>query len=226
MSSSDEPEQPKFHPVHVKVFYRTNASHRLEEFGQDPLPAHIDLNVSMTCTVEELSHLIAGHSENILPSPSVGTRLVFRSIMRSPYSLPPRAPPNAKPKFFEHTLGSYVIGRGHPGIDLPAEDESDPASTIQKLRWLPGDYIACTILPPSDRDLSIAPARSGTPSTRRGADNHPVKGIPVGDRARGEGRDDLDEDSRPQRRSNNRLSKGTYRKEPSLRTRDHDRRDN
>ncbi|KAK4179239.1 hypothetical protein QBC36DRAFT_363690 [Triangularia setosa] len=243
MPSSGEPEQSKVRLTHVKVFYRANGSHRLEEFAQDPLPPYIDLDVSMTCTIKELSELIASHSENILPSSSVGTRLVFRSIDQSPYTLPPRAKPGTKPRFFEQPHGSYVVGQGHPGIDLPAEDENDPASTKQKLRWLDGGYIACSIFPPSDRDVSVAPAlaartgrrsgsgegesrRSGTSSTRRGADSQPAKNITVCDRIRGEGRDDGDEDARPPRRNNARVFKGTSRGGPTSRTRDYDRQDN
>ncbi|KAK0674362.1 hypothetical protein QBC41DRAFT_298023 [Cercophora samala] len=240
MSSSDEPPNLS----KVKLFYRTNEPHRPEEFGQDPLPTHIDLDIPMTCTVKDLSELIVNLSENILPSPSVGTRLVFRTMDQSLYTMPPRAKPGTKPKFIENHYGSYVIGRGHPGIELPAEDENDPASTKQKPRWLEGAYIACTIIPPPiEKDISVATTlpsrngrgsglgeidvrRSGTPATRRGAD-HPAKGIVVGgDRARGgKGRDGVDEDHRPPRRNNARVSKGTSRG-PSSRTRDSDRRDN
>ncbi|KAK4661593.1 uncharacterized protein QC763_705890 [Podospora pseudopauciseta] len=220
MSSSNGAQKP----IHsrVKLFYRINVPHEPEEFIQDPLPAHVELDIPMTCTVKDLADIMEKNSRKIFPSLSVGTRLCFRTMDRSIYS--------TKPKYLPSPYGSYVIGRGYPGIDLPARDENDPASPKPKLRWLDGAYIVCTIFPPlpSDEDEPIIPPALPYKISRLGPDQ-PGKGIVVGgDRTangKGKGREDEDDDPRPPRRGNTRVSKGTSRG-PTSRTRDNDRRAN
>ncbi|KAK4196541.1 hypothetical protein QBC40DRAFT_257925 [Triangularia verruculosa] len=245
MSGPSRPRPALFAPVMVPVrfFYRMNTFHSPEEFVEEPLPPHVVLTIDMSSTLEEVSHLLANHPEKIIPSPSFGTRLVFHEMEQSLHTQPPRAPPGTRPKFWETTHGSYVIGRGYPGIDLPAVDKNEATSKDPKPRWLENAMVTVTIQPPNEKDISVAPApaarngrasgageiesrRSNTPGKRRGADGHSGKGVPLGDSAKGEGRDDTDEDIRLPRRNNGRVSKGTSRGPPSSRTRDHDRRNN
>ncbi|KAJ1337449.1 Sin3 associated polypeptide p18 (SAP18) [Microdochium nivale] len=89
-------------PFMLRLFYRTGAFHRPDEFNVgDPahLPQHLILHTWPDCTLTELSHHLAaatptatsqpqrdgeaGSSGQILPAPAIGTRLVFRLIFAS-----------------------------------------------------------------------------------------------------------------------------------------------
>lgn len=178
-------DRRKTAPFLLRLFFRTGAFHRPDEFASHSLPPHINIHTWRTTTFEELSHHLAGSEEQLLPDPCIGTRLAFRLIYRDA---------NAQPthRFVVKDLGSMVLGEGGPGaevhdattvIDLGAEgyafhegfqDEEEDVprtapplpepvtvshKTLGDVKFMVGDYISCAILPPLD-DGSVAPADS------------------------------------------------------------------
>ncbi|KAK4190033.1 Sin3 associated polypeptide p18-domain-containing protein, partial [Podospora australis] len=144
-------------PILVRVFYRTNGFHRPEEFA-DPtkLPHHLDIHTFPDSTLETLTQLIADAPTRILPSPAIGTRLVFRLIFANT-----RARADAPPKYVTKDIGSIVIGQGSggPGTEGATPDPNpDRHKTLADARFITGDYISCAILPPSEVTGEIQPA--------------------------------------------------------------------
>jgi len=158
-------------PFLLKVFCRTNAFHRPEEFTSHPLPSYTPIYTFKSCTLSELSHHIAAASPSVLPHPAIGTRLVFRILFADT-----QGRSNATPRFTIKDLGSVVIGEGGPGVefdevgtDTVAEEAGgsgsgsragggDGAKTLNDAKFIVGDYISCAVLPPSDITGEIAPA--------------------------------------------------------------------
>ncbi|CAD6442728.1 181a2b4e-bb20-4c29-9273-c00b72193627 [Sclerotinia trifoliorum] len=156
-------------PFHLKLFYKTGSFHRLEEFSpHGELPLHVNIYTWQSCTLRELSHLLATALPDLLPDPAIGTRLSFRLIF--PDSRPAASGPA---RYITKDLGSVVVGDGGPGI-LPDEEESaivsggimagslmgEPEKTLQDARFVIGDYVCCAILPPM-ADGGVAPPPSG-----------------------------------------------------------------
>ncbi|KAK4457468.1 Sin3 associated polypeptide p18-domain-containing protein [Cladorrhinum samala] len=137
-------------PILVKVFYRTNAFHRLEEFS-DPshLPACIDLHTWRDCTLKELTELIADASPGVLPCPAIGTRLVFRLVYRETQDSQTHA---------MNQIGTFVIGEGGSAANSDAPANPDRLKTLAECRFIPGDLISCAILPPNDYTGEVQPA--------------------------------------------------------------------
>ncbi|KAL8419576.1 hypothetical protein RB594_002686 [Gaeumannomyces avenae] len=177
-------DRRKTAPFLLKLFFRTGAFHRPDEFASHTLPPHLEIHTWRTATFEELSHHLANSEQELLPHPCIGTRLAFRLIYRDT---------NAQHRFVVKDLGSMVLGEGGPGvqgndaataIDLTAEEgafdegfqeEDAPRAapqpepevvthkTLDDVKFIVGDYISCAILPPLD-DGSVAladSARSG-----------------------------------------------------------------
>ncbi|KAL2262425.1 hypothetical protein VTK26DRAFT_1375 [Humicola hyalothermophila] len=150
-------------PFLVKLFYRTGAFHRPDEFNASPLPPHLTIHTWRDCTLTELSHHMVEASPPILPDPAVGTRLAFRLIYvdarANRIDLPPR--------FVAKDLGSVVLGGGGPGAGpdegvSPGDDDSvnDGDRTLADARFVTGDYISCAILPPNELTGDVMPATS------------------------------------------------------------------
>ncbi|KAA8567552.1 hypothetical protein EYC84_008027 [Monilinia fructicola] len=156
-------------PFHLKLFYKSGSFHRLEEFSpHGELPLHVNISTWQSCTLRELSHLLATALPDLLPDPAIGTRLSYRLIF--PDTRPSASGPG---RYTTKDLGSVVIGDGGPGI-LPDEEESaivsggimagelmgEPEKTLQDARFVIGDYVSCAILPPM-ADGGVAPPPSG-----------------------------------------------------------------
>ncbi|ATZ54209.1 hypothetical protein BCIN_10g02250 [Botrytis cinerea B05.10] len=156
-------------PFHLKLFYKNGSFPRIEEFNpHGELPLHVNISTWQSCTLRELSHLLATALPDILPDPAIGTRLSYRLIF--PDSRPAVSGPA---RYVTKELGSVVIGEGGPGI-LPDEEESsivgegimagslmgEPEKTLQDARFVIGDYVCCAILPPM-ADGGVAPPPSG-----------------------------------------------------------------
>lgn len=110
-----------------------------------------------SCTLSELSQLIAGADPSILPSPAIGTRLVFRLIY-------PDAAQGGRRfgRFAVKELGSVVIGAGNPGGEddlngLGEAEDDDGQKTLDEARFVVGDYVSCAILRPLETG-AVAPA--------------------------------------------------------------------
>ncbi|KAH0537300.1 hypothetical protein FGG08_005890 [Glutinoglossum americanum] len=165
-------------PFHLKLFYRTNAFHRLDEFSPShPLPPHLQIYTWPTCTLRELSHLLTTALPSLLPTPLIGTRLSYRLIFPDTRDVNRPGPG----RYLSKELGSIVIGAGGPGV-LPLPDEvdivaggpmagelgGDPEKTLQDARFVIGDYISCAIFPPLPNG-SVAPPLA--PNTRTSGGN-------------------------------------------------------
>ncbi|KAK4237918.1 Sin3 associated polypeptide p18-domain-containing protein [Achaetomium macrosporum] len=146
-------------PFLVKLFYRTGAFHRPDEFNAPSLPPHLTVHAWKDCTLTELSHYMVGASPPILPDPAIGTRLAFRLIYADT-----RARMDLPPRYVAKDLGSVVLGGGGPGAGADegfADDEPDDGSkTLADARFITGDYISCAILPPNELTGDVTPASS------------------------------------------------------------------
>ncbi|KAI1844096.1 hypothetical protein JX265_009641 [Neoarthrinium moseri] len=157
-------------PFALRLFYRTGAFHRPDEFASPTLPPHLTIHTWPSCTLAELSHHLAFAPTSILPDPAVGTRLSFRLIFadtraaNSQHHHRQGGAAAVPARFMVKDLGSVVIGDGGPGLD-PADaaaakslsPEDDGAKTLADARLVVGDYISVAILPPLG-DGSVAPA--------------------------------------------------------------------
>ncbi|EAA27436.1 hypothetical protein GE21DRAFT_4453 [Neurospora crassa] len=164
---SDDPATPvtREPPFIVRLYYRTGAFHRMNEFTSDShLPLYVEIPAWRSTTLDELSLDIANEQSphSLLPHPAIGTRLVFRLIYV-----------DARKDSSRHVskdLGSVVIGAGLPGANadagLPDDDPcyDDAHRTLADAKFMPGDFISCAILPPNDLDGAVEPvsaARTG-----------------------------------------------------------------
>ncbi|KAK3996059.1 Sin3 associated polypeptide p18-domain-containing protein [Cladorrhinum sp. PSN332] len=137
-------------PLLVKVFYRINEFHRLEEFAHPAnLPPYRAISTWRDCTLKELTELIADAIPSVFPELAIGTRLVFRSIYRET---------RGQQKIATNDIGTVVIGEGRPGANPGAPPNPDQLKTLAEARFISGDYIACTILPPNEYTGEVAPA--------------------------------------------------------------------
>ncbi|KAE8451303.1 hypothetical protein EG329_004468 [Mollisiaceae sp. DMI_Dod_QoI] len=158
-------------PFYLKLFYRNNTFHRVEEFTTpSDLPPHLQIYTWPSCTLRELSHLLTSALPSILPDPAIGTRLSFRLIFPDARN---SGPPSGPGRYMMKDLGSIVIGDGGPGI-LPDEEEAaivrggqmegplggEPEKTLQDARFVIGDYVSVTITPAMENG-GVAPPPSG-----------------------------------------------------------------
>ncbi|KAK0722854.1 Sin3 associated polypeptide p18-domain-containing protein [Lasiosphaeria miniovina] len=207
---SDERESTPV-PFSVKIFYRTGAFHRPDEFAPAYLPRYIEIPALESTTLLELGHHLA--AEYLLPDPCIGTRLQFRLVYPDT-----RGSPEEPPRYLTEDLGSVVLGAGGPGVDddsafnsgVEIDDaldqlsssRSDETKTLAGARFIVGDYISVAILPPSELTGEVAPANSAR--IGRGAGVGEAKGgigallspspppsfnrgrVPSGSRSRGE----------------------------------------
>ncbi|OAQ97549.1 hypothetical protein LLEC1_01122 [Akanthomyces lecanii] len=165
----DRPEPPFL----VRLFYNSGSLIHPERFVDPALLSFINVYTWPSCTLQELIYELADARPNPLPSPAIGTRVVFQHV--SPDLKRVSAVGGGRAKFAIKDLGSSVVGAGGPG----AEDDEHPnenrgyggTSTLQDAHFAAGDYISCAILPPLD-DGSVAPAydaiKSQQPPRRTG----------------------------------------------------------
>ncbi|KAH8668314.1 Sin3 associated polypeptide p18-domain-containing protein [Xylariales sp. PMI_506] len=137
-------------PFALRLFYRTGAFHRLDEFSSPTLPPYLTIHAWPSSTLLDLSHYIVANSPSLLPDPCIGTRLSFRLIFPdarhsntgtnnrnasgaassflhggtggSSNLNSNRSGGGMTPRFLVKDLGSIVLGDGGPGLD-PADAE-------------------------------------------------------------------------------------------------------
>lgn len=124
------------------------------------------------CTLGELTSLFTSVlPPNVLPSPAVGTRLIFKLIFPDTRAT---VVEGNRGKWIEKPLGSVIIG-GQNGDADGDEDmngvgeadnlEGDALKTLADARFVIGDYVVCSIYPPgSDGRIADYPARGGRPA--------------------------------------------------------------
>lgn len=163
---STAPIKSREPPFIVRLYYRTGAFHRMNEFISDShLPLYVEIPAWRSTTLDELSLDLANEQfqgRPLLPQPAIGTRLVFRLIYVDTRK--------DSSRHVSKDLGSVVIGAGLPGADsdagLPSDDPcyDDAHKTLGDAKFMPGDFISCAILPPNDLDGAVEPvsaARTG-----------------------------------------------------------------
>lgn len=163
-------------PFHLKLFYRSSGFHSLSEFPiptpaqpNPPLPSHLQIYTWQSCDLKELSHCLTSALPNLLPSPSIGTRLSFRLVY------PDARPRDDRGRYISKEIGSVVIGDdGIGGEDLN--------KTLEDCRFIVGDFVDCAIFPPLG-DGSVAP--QARPYGRENGYNRP-RGGGYGPRGRGD----------------------------------------
>lgn len=140
---------------------RSDVSHRPDEFALPSLPSHILVYTRPDCSLKELALELAAVQPSILPSPSIGTRLVFQLVC--PDLRGTSAINNAAPRFAVKELGSIVIGQGSLSVrdledaEIPVTGDRENGKTLREAHFVVGDYVSCAVLPPLS-DGSVAPA--------------------------------------------------------------------
>ncbi|KAI1144595.1 Sin3 associated polypeptide p18-domain-containing protein [Hypoxylon sp. FL0543] len=157
-------------PFMLRLFYRTGAFHRPDEFLTFPLPPHITIHTWPDCNLKELSYIIAAAKPSLLPDPAIGTRLAFRLIFPDTRN---NSAGHTTARYAVKDLGSVVVGDGGRGLDPDDPEaekklEADGDKTLSDARFVVGDYISCAILPPLP-DGSVAPATSARTGRGSGA---------------------------------------------------------
>ncbi|KAK4115378.1 hypothetical protein N656DRAFT_748541 [Canariomyces notabilis] len=146
-------------PFLVKLFYRTGAFHRPDEFGPETQLPYISIYTWKDCSLREFSHHLLGESPPVLPDPAIGTRLCFRLIYADT-----RARIDQPPRYVAKDLGSIVLGGGGPGAGpdegVPEGSVDDGDRTLADGRFMTGDFISCAILPPDELTGDVMPASS------------------------------------------------------------------
>lgn len=149
----------------------TKTRRRPDEFSSPhDLPPHIIIHTWPTATLTELTHQLAAVDADLLPQPSIGTRVAYRllyhDIRNTNNSTTGSA---ASPRLATQDIGSVVIGDGGPGASItsdaapPIGSAAEAARTLADVRFVVGDVLSVAILPPSEIDGSVAlvPARTG-----------------------------------------------------------------
>lgn len=133
-----------------------------------------------TCTLSELTGLLTSVlPDGVLPQPSAGTRLVYKLIFPDTRGA---VGEDGRGKWTDRPLGNVVIGTGGSsrrrdeydededapmanGADSSRDDlTGDADKTLADARFVIGDYVACTIYPPtSDGRIAPLPPQSRGP---------------------------------------------------------------
>ncbi|MCJ1308503.1 hypothetical protein MMC25_002156 [Agyrium rufum] len=171
--SSHKVDRQTTTPFHLKLFYRSGSFHRPDEFptaAGGSLPPHLQIYTWPSCSLRELSHLLTTALPNLLPEPTLGTRLAYRLIFPDTRS-DGRTGPG---RYLTKELGSVVIGVGDGDTSavLPTEEEmsivagggpmagalgGEPEKSLHDARFVIGDYISCAVYPPMANGLPAPP---------------------------------------------------------------------
>ena len=171
--------------------------HRPEDFATGSPPHHVEVYTHQNCTLTELAaHLTNLSPPSLLPSPPIGTRLVFQLV----YADIRNANPHQR-RYLVKDLGNIVIGGALDALDPEVGDAAvmDDGKTLDDAKFVVGDYISCVVLPPLE-DGSVAPISLASKYNHGGRESRrPGGGVgpggpgfgesapfPVGDWRRGE----------------------------------------
>ncbi|EMC92087.1 hypothetical protein BAUCODRAFT_49662, partial [Baudoinia panamericana UAMH 10762] len=173
-------------PFLLRLFWRQNRELLPNEFSVAPpedttgisdysnlLPHNIrQQSVSIytwpTCSLGELTGLLTSVlPPGILATPAVGTRLVYKLVFPDTRA---EVREGGRGKWIDKPLGSVVIGGRDAELHHDDETngemkdnlEGDSERTLGDARFVIGDYVVCTILPPGQdgRVASVPPSRA------------------------------------------------------------------
>ncbi|KAE9992821.1 hypothetical protein EG327_007590 [Venturia inaequalis] len=157
-------------PFLLRLFYKTGSHHTVQDFQADSQPPHVQIYTWTNATLTELSQLIANNLPQLLPAPSVGTRLSFELVVQEP---------TLQTRYSMKRLGTVVLGatpRSANGTTNGEEEDaglgddaitSDENKTLADARLVVGDYIDCAILPPLENgDIAPVPRLHAVPPTQ------------------------------------------------------------
>jgi len=158
---------------------------RPEEFMRDaprPRPPHVQVYTWMDCTLAELTKLLTHALPDILPSPAIGTRLYYQLIYENSADYNSRQPG----RYLAKTLGGVMVRAGeHFGKEdgegqdarrfAGLEVAGDADKTLADARFVIGDYIAVTIMPPGPDGEVQPPPQQQTTATRGPVRDHPSR---------------------------------------------------
>ncbi len=179
-------------PFLLRLFYRAHTPLTPQDFCLAPpadtteipdyasiLPAEIrqdslQIYTWPNCTLSELTALMTSAvPEGVLEDRKAGTRLVYKLIFPDTRGA---IDERGRGKWVERMLGSVVIGEeyGHQNANGDVEmngDASKPpfevtgeaTKTLADARFVIGDYVACTIYPPSEGRVAPLPPPSRDP---------------------------------------------------------------
>ncbi|EMF15091.1 uncharacterized protein SEPMUDRAFT_147061 [Sphaerulina musiva SO2202] len=127
------------------------------------------------CTLGELTALFTSVlPSGVIPSPAVGTRLVFKLIFPDTRAT---VVEGNRGKWIDKPLGSVVIGGSAADLqddedemlDIKDNLEGDAHKTLAGARFVIGDYVACSIYPPgADGRVQPLPPHGGRGPPRDG----------------------------------------------------------
>ncbi|PWY89906.1 hypothetical protein BO70DRAFT_426324 [Aspergillus heteromorphus CBS 117.55] len=147
-------------PFHLKLFYRLNNYHHLSDFAPpspsyhsyhgptsgpnairasarspppatpSSLPPHLQIYTWQSCTLRELSQLLTSALPNLLPSPSIGTRICFRLIYPDTKGAAIHGP-EARGRYLARDLGSVVVGEEQ---QVHPDDENAAGNAVHHWR--------------------------------------------------------------------------------------------
>jgi histone deacetylase complex subunit SAP18 len=168
-------------PFHLKLFYRQHAYHTLNDFpiptptgpsSNNHLPPHLEIYTWQSCTLRELSSLLASALPSQLPNPQSGTRLCFRLI----YPDTRGAATEGRGRYLSKDIGCVVLGQSSKyesaddarlngdrrrGLDKGPSRQDEAEKTLSEARFVIGDYVAVAILPPVDDGAVEPPVLGG-----------------------------------------------------------------
>ncbi|KAK3072970.1 hypothetical protein LTR53_005830, partial [Teratosphaeriaceae sp. CCFEE 6253] len=176
-------------PFLLRVYWRQNREPSAADFSVAPpavttgiddysslLPAalrqsSVHIYTWPDCTLRELTGLLTSVlPSGVLPSPAVGTRLVYKLVFPDTRA---EVREGGKGKWIDKPLGNVVIGgndahfhaEGEANGDAIKENlEGDAHKTLGDARFVIGDYVVCTIYPPNqDGRISAIPASRAPP---------------------------------------------------------------
>lgn len=149
-------------PFLLKLFYRNNDFHRLDEFTPLQQPSeYLQIYTWPTCSLRELTHLLQDAIPSAFSTPATGTRVAFRLVFPDMHGVVHNA--NSLGRYSAKEMGSVVVG----GQDEPSmirngahvRDDPDGDKCLQDFKFVIGDWVSCAILLPlANGDVAPAPA--------------------------------------------------------------------
>ncbi|KAB8527810.1 hypothetical protein FH972_025461 [Carpinus fangiana] len=154
-------------PFLLRLFYRNNSFHHLEDFTPTSVPqSHFQIYTWPDLSLRELTLLLTSTLSSLaatgkpnLPAVAPGTRVAYRLVY--PDTRAASFASGVPGRFIARDLGSVVVGdEGEDSGPAVAGYEAD--KTLQDARFIIGDYVSCCVLPPlANGDVAPPPVSAG-----------------------------------------------------------------